>query len=375
MGTSAGEDRCGFRVFVSYSHEDYDKAQVVTAALRELGLEPWLDDHIKPGTPFTDAIKGMISHAHVFMPIITPISQQRMWVHQETGFAIGLNIPVLPLAVGKARDALPQAMPAELQAVKVAEDLSDLKKQLQAINWPDLVLPPPGRPEHIVAVAQWPEERAALIAECANRVVCMGARGRMRQIGALSSFCLPDEDIGHPIWQRREGRVKRSDYFHHLQREERRALELHARAEGCDLIIDPSIDFRANGPQARKARLETLLEFLESMKDHELKGRGGRRGALRVAISSRAREINLLLVGDWFVAESQIPRPTEGYRQTIFNWHAPTVLSHVGKFEAEFEELISAPSVVSGCEQVIEQIEGVIENEVEPAIGKRRRRK
>jgi len=46
----------------------------------------------------------------------------------------------------------------------------------------------------------------------------------------------------------------------------------------------------------------------------------------------------LTIVGDWFVAESLVPRP-EGYRQTVFSWHAPTVLRWVSAFDQQFEEL------------------------------------
>lgn len=339
-----------FRVFVSYSHEDRGLAEQAVKVLRQIGLEPIWDKDIRPGAPFSDAIRGLISHAHIFMPIITKNSQERPWVHQETGYAMAINIPVLPIAVS----TLPQEMTAQLQAVTVMEDFSDLFERLQEVNIEQVVIPPPARPGSIVEVADWPETRTELIAQYANRVVELGAYGYLRHRGALSSFCLPDKDMNDEVWERREGNRLRSHYYHLLQREERRALELHARARGCSLIIDPSIHFDITklGPLAIKTRLETLLEFLRSMPDDRV----------QVVISPRARGANILIVGDWFVAESMVPRPGEGYRQTVFSWHAPTVLRQARKFDQEFEELYRASGLEEDAsrEHAISEIEKII---------------
>lgn len=291
-----------FRVFVSYSHEDRSLAEQAVKVLRKIGLEPIWDQDIRPGAPFSDAIRGLISHAHIFMPIITKNSQERPWVHQETGYAMAINIPVLPIAVS----TLPQEMTAQLQAIIVKEDFSDLFERLQEVNIEQVVIPPPDRPASIVEVADWPETRTELIAQYANRVVELRAYGYLRHRGALSSFCLPDKDVNDPVWKRRDGEKLRSHYYHMLQREERRALEVHARARGCSLIIDPSIHFDITklGPLAIKTRLETLLEFLQSIPDEQSKPDP----LVRVVISPRARGANTLIVGDWFVAESMVPR-------------------------------------------------------------------
>lgn len=347
-----------FRVFVSYSHEDRGLAeQVVHVLEKTLELKPIWDKDIRPGTAFSDAIRGLISHAHIFMPIITENSQKRPWVHQETGYAMAINVPVLPIAV----NTLPTEMTAQLQAITVKEDLSDLAERLQEANIEQVVVPPPARPVAIVDVADWPETRTELIAQYANRVVELGSYGYLRHRGALSSFCLPDKDVNDPVWERREGTKPRSHYYHMLQREERRALELHARACGCSLIIDPSIHFDITklGPLAVKTRLETLLEFLQSIPDEE---KSPDSPLVRVVISPRARGANMLIVGDWFVAESMVPRPGEGYRQTVFSWHAPTVLRQARKFDQEFEELYRASGLEKNASRkhAISEIQKII---------------
>lgn len=110
-----------FRIFISYSHEDKQLALIASEALTNLGYYPLWDTHIHPGTAFSDAIKGLIHHAHIFMPLVTVSATQKPWVHQETGYAMALGIPILPVAV----DAVPGQMAADLLALVVNNDFSD----------------------------------------------------------------------------------------------------------------------------------------------------------------------------------------------------------------------------------------------------------
>jgi hypothetical protein len=320
--------RYPFRIFISYSREDLRLAQKVVRAFEGMGLTPLWDPHVRPGMPFTDEIKGLITHAHLFMPLITKHSQTRPWVHQETGYAMALNVPVLPLSVGR----LPGEMIEQLQAVTVRADLRDLRARLRAVDLAQTVSPLPVKPERMTEVADVPERRAKLLARYAGRVEELGFRGHVRQRGAFSTFCVPDKEVGGKVWDDREGNTRRTPYFRQLQREERQALERHARSSGCTLIIDPTMKFDDDkGEGVTRTRLTTLLEFLESMPDDRIK----------VAFSPQAHEGNLTIVGDWFVADSMVPGPM-GYRQTIFDWHAPSVLGRLRKFDLDFSELALA---------------------------------
>jgi hypothetical protein len=316
-----------YRVFVSYSHEDQTKFDTLLETLTDdFKLEVLSDRNIGAGTPFTDAIKGLISHAHLFIPLITQNANLKPWVHQETGFAMARDIPILPIVVEDA--GMPTEMIAQLQAIKVKSDLSDLADRLRDTPVESLIFPKPAPPCEMVKIAEWPEQRTQWLTEYANRVKDLKYAGKFRQRGALSSFCIPDADISDEIWQRREGDQRRSDYYRHLQREERRALEWHATRAGCKLIVDPSLEFKNRSLDQTLARLETLLAFLESAKDYPVE----------IVLSPLAREGSLTLVGDWFVAESLVPRPG-GYLQTIFNWHAPTVSRWVQRFDELFHDL------------------------------------
>jgi len=49
---------------------------------------------------------------------------------------------------------------------------------------------------------------------------------------------------------------------------------------------------------------------------------------------------NITIVGDWFVAEAVSASLGEGYRQTIFTRHAPTVQAKIALFDQELEEIL-----------------------------------
>jgi hypothetical protein len=321
---------CRFRIFLSYSHEDRPLVENVAHVLEQRGLVPMWDKNIRPGSAFTDAIKGLITHAHIFMPLITPNAKERPWVHQETGYAMALNIPVLPLAVGE----FPGEMIAQLQAIKVKPDLSDLDVHLDAVKMEPVVLQSSTRPVAMVEVADWPEKRVELMAQCANRVAEIGGANRLFQRGGLSSFSIPDTDVEDPVWKARDGDHPRSDFYHYWLREERRALERHARQAGCDLLIDPTVETAGMSNTARRIRLDTLREFLCSMADDQM----------RVICSDRARDANITIVGDWFIAESRFRRPGQGWRQTVFSWHGPTVLRGAREFNQLFDTLLKSSS-------------------------------
>jgi len=339
-----------FRIFISYASADIELVEDLDKALSDLDHVPVWSKGILPGTPFTDEIKGMIATAHVFMPLITEASANTPWVNQETGYAMALNIPVLPVAIKTSPETtLPAIMISQLQAIFI-KDRSDLRERVSEINFEQLVLPRPSRPTFTTEIADWPEKRAELMSRYANLVTQISGYGEVRQRGALSSFCIPNKDIDDFMWKHREGKCPRSRYYLNLLREERMALERHAREssrEGsrknrCYLIIDPAvaidrkIGFHKLGKYVPWARLYTLLEFLKSVPDDD---------KVRVVITPRGRDGNLTIIGDWFVAESLTPRTGEGYKQTIFSWYAPTVLRWISKFDQEFKEICEQQNI------------------------------
>jgi len=322
------KDETRYRVFISYSHEDRDKVEKIDAVLKDKGLVPVWDKDFSFGIGFPEQIKTFIAHSHVFLPVISAQSSMRGWVHQEIGYAMALNVPVLPLVIGSG---LPGEMMQQLLAVRLPENLEGLETRLSYQIFHNLV----GRYRDfrfaVFHCAELTEERAQFMAEYARDVLAMEACGRVRQKGALSSFHIPDKRIAHPVWRQRYGRDYRSEHHCQLQREERQALEAHARLAGCRIIVDPSLKYREYGPEARKVRLGCLLEFLESDAVPDVE----------VAINKgMPPEQSVTIVGDWFYSESVAGVIGKGYRQTIFTRHAPSMQSKIDQFDVEFEELL-----------------------------------
>jgi hypothetical protein len=321
-------------VFLSYSHEDRDLAAQVARALEGVGLHPLWDKHIRPGTPFTEAIQRLIIHAHIFMPILTEHARQRPWVHQETGYAMALNVPVLPLAIGN----LPGEMMAQLQAMQVQQDLSDLAEQLNAAQLDSIVMNSARTPVPIpIEVADDTEDAYRLGIQYATRVGDdLGFSGRVRQVARVSLFCIPDAPENDPAWAIHDGTMQRGPYVHKLARERRRIMERHARAAGCSLIIDPVSAWSEINAAAQRSRLTQLLTFLESMPDEQV----------CVACSPHTSGDKLLtLLGDWFSSESPVRQAGQGWRHSVFTWHAPTVLRRMKEFDDRLNSLLARKGV------------------------------
>jgi hypothetical protein len=337
--------RYPFRIFVSYAHADKPLVQQIVSLLEAQGYDPLWDIHINAGKPFTKEIKDLISRSHLFLPIITTHSNERPWIHQETGFAIALDIPVLPICIGQP----PSEMIAEVQGITVKEDLSDFEQQLAAVNLMDLVVPSPLKPFGMVEVAETSEKRSDYFVQYANWVSGLGKYGVVRAQARMTTFAIPLEDVSDPIWIRREGDKPRTLELRTLHRAERIALGEHALQAGCRLIIDPEAHIE-QGPDAHKARLESLLKFIISMLPYK---------KIEVVISPRATETTLSIVGDYFFAETMAWREKTGYVHTVFNSHSPTVLKRIQRFDRTFGE-IQAQNPMS-IEQVIECIEKIIQ--------------
>jgi hypothetical protein len=322
-----------YRVFISYSHEDKDLVERIAAVLEGNGLQPMWDRNFASGQGFHSQIKKFIAHAHVFLPVLTKRADARKWVHQEIGYSLALHIPVLPIAVEK----LPGGMLQQIQALWIdMNNLEGLRQQLSREVIESLIKRHSGTSEALYACADFPEDRARMITSYANDVLSLGVNDIVRQKGALSSFHIPSETIGHPNWRRRYGSVEKSEEHCRYQREERLALQQHAELAGCKLIVDPTIRYEKYGSDARICRLENFLAFLKEMDDQHCWV------AIKEGMDTR---LSVTLLGNWFAAESVAGSDGRGYRQTILTRHAPTVMKKISNFDDEFQELLRAAGI------------------------------
>lgn len=323
---SDGEPK--YRVFVSYSRQDRDLVLMIVKILEDNGLKPMWDQDFQHGSGFDDQIKNFIAHAHVFLPVLTKTSDERKWVHHEIGYAMARNIPVLPVAVGMA----PGEMIQRLHALRLGEHPEQqLRRHLSREAIAALVQRRSAPKFALYQCAEFGEDRAEMITKYCNDVVDLGVYDLFRQKGALSSLHIPSKTINHPVWKARYGGTDRGPVHCRLQRDERLAVEAHARYAGCKLIVNPYIQYQKWGATARIVRLECFIEFLESMPDSKC----------QVAFNpDMDHDQSITLLGDWFVAESVSAQIGQGYRQTIFTRHAPSLTGKIEAFDQEFQEML-----------------------------------
>jgi len=326
------------RVFISYSHNNRTDAEKVAEALTANGFEPMWDRNFLFGHGFHDQIETSIAHSHVFLPIITKESNERGWVHQEIGYAMALNIPILPVAI----EALPEQMIHGLHAIQLSQATLENPEQLQNFFSKrvfDTLIGDYRDPTiSLLRCAELHEDRTIMMAQYANSIVKLGYFGFVRQKGGLSSFHIPNAILSDPVWKERYGNKPKSEYHCKLQLNERLALSKHAENAGCKLIIHSGEYIEKEyGLNARLVRLQTLHTFLNTIPEDV---------PLQVVINPDLEpDRNLTLVGNWFYAESISGSLTGGYRHTVFSQHAPSIQNKIELFDQEFKYLLSKAQI------------------------------
>jgi len=334
------------RVFISYSHQDKALAEALAEVLgkQQCRAEPIWDYRFNYGLPFGSQIKVNIVHAHVFMPIITEHSSQRGWVHQEIGYAIAHDIPVLPIAHGQQ---LPKEMLHELHAIVLKGKPQDLKKQLaKKLNGKvldTLLMDYDDLTDVRFSIAPQQEDRTiqmVMLAKQARKY--LPRKLPLRQKGALTSLHIPPQLPFAAIWDERYGKMKHSKGMFHRrwQRQERLVLDYHAREAGFKLIVHPDIKYPQYGNQARKVRFQLLIDYLHEILEYREKN-GLPADHYQVAFGSVENpEANVTILGDWFYAIAVKFSMGEGLEQTVFTSHAPTIQAKIEKFDSEFAYLL-----------------------------------
>ncbi|HEY4308804.1 MAG TPA: toll/interleukin-1 receptor domain-containing protein [Pirellulales bacterium] len=341
-----------YRAFISYSHLDGHAYAVVSETLRRVGLEAWSDKDLAAGKGFTEGIQTDITHSHVFVPILTPRSHERGWVHQEIGYAEAMKVPCVPVCIGK----VPEGMIAMRHAVKVDEELNDLERILQRVNFQQLVREAGREWVPRIGCANEPEKRAEMIERFSDEAISRFKPFCVRIQGSLNSFSLPDEPPDHPAWKARYGDKPRTPHAYEWYRRERQALERHAVKGGLKMIVNYGLDIDgAYGQGAKRSRLSILVKFLESS---NLPNENA-----SIALIDRHPPDMVLAVGNWFVAESLAGRPVRGVIGTVFTAHAPTVSRAVEDFDHKLATLLTAQgtSPVESRQWAIDKLRSVMD--------------
>jgi hypothetical protein len=321
------------RVFISYAHIDRGIVENLDEHLREMGFDPVWDRDIRAGDRFDDAIRRQIARAHLFMPLITVNSRESHWVHQEIGYALGINVPVIPVSLG----TLPGEMLSTIQAIRVEDDLSSLQAGLEHANVEALVLAGAMHEDLerlgiTTYVADFSEDRTRLLVEYGGEI---SGPAHVRQRAIFSSFSLPCVQPNDRLWDSIDLPAKRSGHFRNLLSNERRMLGKNAQEHGCSLLLSPFVDFEPVGAEVHRSQLLMLRNFLVSLPEDKV----------TVAFVEGAFRGSLTIVGDWFGAKALPSQPGFEYRQTIFSHHAPTVLHWISEFDQEIQASLRSAGI------------------------------
>jgi hypothetical protein len=94
------------KVFISYASEDYSLAKRLYDDLHRPGIDPWLDDELRPGGEWNDDIIGQIAECSHFVALISPHSlRDARFVRREWDQALDHNKPFVPVRLEES--ALP----------------------------------------------------------------------------------------------------------------------------------------------------------------------------------------------------------------------------------------------------------------------------
>ncbi len=306
------------RVFISYSRADQHQAHELEKKLESEGFAPVWDSNNHAGEPFRHQIERQISHAHVFMPLLSKASATSKWVHNEIGLAIGRNVPVLPICIEGAK---PEGIVTDLQPEQ-ATKVKDLRDLRDPIEW--LVCQHSNK--GLYSRCEFVEERTEAIVSHTEEILrIQGSDGSraMRHIACFGSLSIPASRWDRAWAKRNRRQPQGPTYRKEAMSRERVLLGRYAKLHGCDLVVHPyhqelySTEIRM--------RCKLLVKFIDSCED----------GRIRVKISEFAEGENQLIIGDWFHAVSNSPK-TDGFRHTFFTTHAPTVLKQWQDFEHRF---------------------------------------
>lgn len=314
------------RIFISYSHTDEELVSRLVQVPEDWNIEFIWDKKLVAGFGFHDQIKTLIASSHIFMPIITEESSKRGWVHQEIGFAIAMNIPVLPVATANMDT---NGMHQILQALVIPANAQSLESYVSKHTFSRLLSTVETSP--LFSCAHVPEERTRMITEYANKVSGMDRSGIVRQKGGLSSFHIPDVNTSSNTWAERYIGHPVSDFHKKNQLKERQALSRHAEKEGCMLIINPNYTLQRHNPRASVSRLKELVSFLTNDKIKVV-----------VAIDESLNDNeSLTILGNWFVAESVSFKEGDGFTNTFFTRDAAEIARRIDDFDYQLGCLLS----------------------------------
>jgi hypothetical protein len=92
----------GFRVFLSHKAEVRKQAGELKAGLRVFGISSFVaHEDIHPTKEWQEEIENALSSMDAFVALMTERFHESLWTDQEVGFAIGRNMPIIAVRLGR----------------------------------------------------------------------------------------------------------------------------------------------------------------------------------------------------------------------------------------------------------------------------------
>ena len=104
-------------LFISYARENKPDVEALIRDLDALGYQTWVDSSLRGGQTWWEEILRRVAESDVFVAIVSAHTLNSVACQRELEWALALNKPVLPVAVGR----LPQALPLTLSTRQIVD--------------------------------------------------------------------------------------------------------------------------------------------------------------------------------------------------------------------------------------------------------------
>lgn len=189
--TTASEDK-PVRVLVACARQDRKLAKKLVRILRRrTGVEPAWDGGDRSREGSIEDVRERIAAAQVFMPVLSRDGLRSPRVHQETGLALALGIPVVPVV---AR-TLPEAFAASAHFVRAGKGFADLERRAGELDLAAIAASRARSPETALVPRETPPAVVASVAAIVHRAPAGSDGLLLIRRDARDPWSLPAGDI------------------------------------------------------------------------------------------------------------------------------------------------------------------------------------
>lgn len=124
-------------VYLSYTHEDKDYADLIEAELTERGHTTWRDtSQIESGADWGEALQRALNDAYAILILASQSALQSDWVQQEMHFAREHHLPIVVVQVGECElpIELESAPLVDLQRLREVQGIEQLNLYRQSVS-------------------------------------------------------------------------------------------------------------------------------------------------------------------------------------------------------------------------------------------------